>query len=393
MDPFSIVLLMMLTLGVGGAGRVSYRKRQKRRRELMREAILTELALPGQLVSIYDLFWDLGVSDYALEIMASRGLLPEHPDQLPAVRASMREQIMDHGSYEAFVHDLISAIEEFYRDHQRAGHRRQLPTLRLEAVKLLPAPAGASDAIPGDAAPGTSMVTWRDRQAPSDALPEGYLLDIGLEQRSQWRETRAVGQLKVMSDASGQASVDIDHLLKLSPGALLQSMFQGRFRKEALRWFDLQRLRQLRRELDVALSGMFEFFDRQVRQDAQFFKPLYDLTLRWREEAERIERLEAERGWAKRSWALAADVLVEEARIMARYLERHARKNADEAIASLRQHAQRGDLAMAGYLVYINHYAFMAGCREDYSELVRAVEFATHKIQQEMGQLRVRGVI
>lgn len=385
---------MMLALGVGGAGRVSYRKRKKRRRELMREAILTELALPGQLVSIYDLFWDLGVSDYALEIMASRGLLPKHPEQLPSVRASMHEQIMDHGSYEAFVHDLIGAIEEFYRDHQRAGHRRQLPTLRLEAVKLLPAPAqaGAHDGAPSDA-PSGSMVTWRDMQAPSDALPEGYLLDIGLEQRSQWRETRAVGQLKVLSDSSGQASVDIDSLLKLSPGALLQSMFQGRFRKEALRWFDLQRLRQLRRELDAALERMFEFFDRQVRQDASFFKPLYDLTLRWAEEATRVTRLEDERGWAQRSWALAADVLVEEAKIMARYLERHARQNADEAIASLRQHAQRGDLAMAGYLVYINHYAFMAGCREDYSELVRAVEFATHKIQQEMGQLRVRGVI
>ena len=401
MDPLSLILVVLLGLVAGQGSRVGYRKHVKRRREAMREALLHELHVTGHRLSIFDLCWDLGASEFSLEIMASRGLLPEHPQQLRLVHQSLREQIEDHGSYEALIQDLLESIQVVYDEHRRAGHRRQLPTMRLDAVKLLPAPDGESGAAGGEPAgagdASSQALTRRDPSEPSapgspDGQPDPWL-ELGWAQRAHWRQSRVVGQFELVHDSQGQVSVDIDRVLTLSPGALLQSMWRGGFWREASRWMQLKQLRALRKELDRALERLYHFFESLMRQDPELLSALYDPTRRWRQEQERIERQGRERPWRARPWALAADVLMEEARIMARYLADHARKNADDAILQLRQHVLRGDLAMAGYLVYINRYAFLAGCRQDYSALVNAVEVHTYKIQQELGALRARGVL
>lgn len=379
MEPFTIFLLMLVALTSSGVARRQYKRVKKKRRERMRVALLEKFAVPGRYLSIYDLFWDLGVNDFALEIMASQSLLPSSPEEAVGVSQRIKSRVGEHGSYEAFVSDVLEAIEEFYREHQRAGHRRQLPTLTINDKKLLPAPEGMKQA-------STALVKV------SDGLPDGYLLDVELQQRTHMREQRNFGSMGLVVDVSG-GQVDIDQLVKVSPGMLLKSLFDGQLKQQAMRWFEMSQLRVHRRELDRALAALFSFFDERARQDPAFLQPLYDLFHRWAAEADRIERLEAQRPWGNKPWALAADVLLEEARIMAHFLERHARKNADDAVNMVRQHAIKGDHAMAGYLIYLNHYAFFASISEDYSALIRDIEFATGKIQRELGVLRAKQLL
>ena len=82
-----------------------------------------------------------------------------------------------------------------------------------------------------------------------------------------------------------------------------------------------------------------------------------------------------------------------EALAVTRQLSWLARNNVDQTIERIHDHARRGDTAMAGYLVYVNHHAFFAGKGEQYSKLVSRVETATYRIQEEVRELQKRGVV
>ena len=107
----------------------------------------------------------------------------------------------------------------------------------------------------------------------------------------------------------------------------------------------------------------------------------------------RIERLERERPWRERPYALASDLLMEEARIFARYLARHARQNTDEAIRSIGKAAVKGDEAMAGYLIYANRYAFFAGRGDRHARLISEIEYAASRIQSELRTLQQQDIV
>ena len=107
----------------------------------------------------------------------------------------------------------------------------------------------------------------------------------------------------------------------------------------------------------------------------------------------RIERLEQERPWSERPFAQAADLLMEEARIFARYLARHAKANTDEAIGAIGRAAVRGDEAMAGYLVYANRYAFFAGRGDQHASLISEIEYTASRIQTELRNLQQQDVV
>ena len=103
--------------------------------------------------------------------------------------------------------------------------------------------------------------------------------------------------------------------------------------------------------------------------------------------------MERHRPWAERADALACDLLVEEARILARYLARHAKKNTDEALGAIRDCATKGDAPMAGYLVYVNRFAFFAGRGDGHASIINEIEYATAKIQAELRALQEKHVI
>lgn len=376
MDPFTIILIVLFALASGGVGRQALKRSRHRRREELREALLQKLPGPDRYVSLFDIFWDLGVSDYALVIMGHQDLLPEQADDLDTIFNRLDDRIQAHGSYDAFIDDVLEAIQEFYEEHRAAGARRQLPHLESRTQKLV--------ALPGAQGAASS--------APEDDLPEGYLLDIELDERARVRTSRAAADMALVP-SEHHASVDIDELARASPMDVLKGVLHGNFTARLTQWIEMRELRGLREELDARLTALYHYLEQMARQQPDFFEPLYDLTRRWEREARRIEQLEERRPWAERPWAQASDLLVEEARILARYLARHARKNTDEAIDAIRQSARAGDEAMAGYLVYANRYAFFAGRGDGHAMLVVEIENAIERIQAEVRALREKHVI
>ena len=359
-----------------GARRVRAATLLKRRQRLHHDLTLV-LHVPGRTVSIYDVFWDLGVSDFALEIMHSQGILPTPNTSLEDVRAQLVEHIQHNGSYEVFVQELLEAISEVYREHLRTGHRRAMPSLINRGQKLLPS---------------AHMPVAQAAQSQQSDLPQGFLLDMSLRERAQARANMGTYGL-IHAHARADEEVDVDQLGRLDPLALLGSLFQGTFSTVAKNWFQMRQLRHLRKELDDALSTLFRFFDARAKQDVRFLEPLYDLANRWAAEGGRISALMHDAPWKHKPWALSADILMEEALAMSQALELGAFRNTKETLESVRRHADRGDLPMAGYVVYLNHYAFFARLSSDYSHLIRDVEFATGRIQRELSVLRAKRII
>lgn len=380
MDPITLLILTIFVLATGGAGTAAALRMQKaHQREKMREALLRKRPLKGQLICVFDVFWDLGVSDYSLEIMGAQGLLLSNPDDLHGALSRLEDLVEQHGSYGEYVSDALDAIQEFYNEHRQAGSRRLLPTLKMRQQKLLPLP----DNAPVEAAPSTELV-------PVDGL--GRVIEAPLAERRRLREERRIDALAPFA-STGETSVDIDALTSRDVVDVLQTLFSGNFTDELSRWWRMRRLRSLKTTLDERLAKMYDFYAVQAQNNPGFYNHLYDAFNRWKHEATRIEYLAYHRPWSKRPWALCADVLIEEAFGLARQLTNQAGANAYETIERIHDHARRGDYAMAGYLVFLNQHAFFAGRGLNYGEYAREIEYATSRVQEELRKLRAEGVL
>jgi hypothetical protein len=384
MDPFTITILIIMSVLASGSGSVAWRRARKRRRERLRAVLMRKFPAPDRYVSVFDVFWDLGASDFALKIMAAQRLIPRDPDDAEAVFDTILDRIEVHGSYSAFIDDVLEAIQEFYEEHRAAGHRRVLPTLEVRGRKLLPGATTSTSLAPVAPAP----------EVGDDGLPDGHLLDIALDERARSREDHAPGEgaLVHFGDAASR-EVDVDELLRVDLGQMLRSALRGDLWREAERWSQMRGLRDLRGQLDAALTALWRRFDTHARSVPGFTDPLYDLTRRWERETMRLERAESERSWADLPHELVGDLLFEEARILARLLARRARASTDDALGAIRAHASKGDTAMAGYLVYLNHHAFFVGQGDDHLPLVRDVDAAAGKIRAELRALQRQKVV
>ncbi len=224
MDPFTITLLIVMSVLASGSGSVAWRRAKKRRRERLRASLLRKFPAPDRYVSVFDVFWDLGASDYALKIMAAQRLIPRDPDDSEAVFDTILDRIEVHGSYSAFIEDVLEAIQEFYEEHRAAGHRRMLPTLEVRGRKLLP---GATTSTSLSLVPAVPE---------EDGLPDGHLLDIALAERARSREDHAPGEgaLVRLGDAASR-EVDVDELLRVDLKQMLRSALRGDLWREAER--------------------------------------------------------------------------------------------------------------------------------------------------------------
>jgi hypothetical protein len=378
MEPLTLILFAIVSVLSAGSGTTIARRVRKRRRERLREALLRKLPTRDRYLSIFDLFWDLGVSDFALEIMAGQRLLPHEPDELEATFATIEELLATHGSYGALLDELLDAIQEFYRDHQHTGARRMLPTHQIPGQKLLPLP----DSMRSSLSP-----------PQDDGMPDGLLLDVDLEERWRIREDRRATSTALVITSETEGMVDLDGLLAAGGAQLLRALLQGNLGQQLKRQLELRELRARRGELDARLTTLYRHWALVLQGSPALVEPLYDLTRRWEREAMRIEAMERTPSWRGKPWELTASVLMEEARILARYLARNARKNADEVLAAIRTHASRSDEAMAGYLVYVNRHAFFAGRGDGHARLINDIEVATAHVQSELHALRGRGIL
>ena len=384
-EPVTLITIFILfVLGGGGASAAVASRRRRARRLELKDSIRDRVVVDGNLeVSVFDVFWDLGVNEYALEIMANQGLLPKDPDDLRAVLDQIADEVQVHGSYSTFVRETIETIEtieEFYRGHRTAGNRRALPALEVREAKTLELPAVGAKSNPSETANLPVPYTGGFRPVAARTFDERV-------------EARSGGNLSPLATSSTTTEVDVDQLANIDPLRMLKSVFDGNLGHEIERWFRMRSLRQRKTTLDELLSELYSYYAEQVAADPRFYTHLYDIARRWEMEVTRVEKLIDREAWDGKKWEICGEVLMNEALAVSRQLSWLARNNVDQSIERIHDHARRGDTAMAGYLIYLNHHAFFAGRGGRYPELVQKIENATYRLQEEIRELTRKGVV
>ncbi|MEZ4459751.1 MAG: hypothetical protein R3E66_08465 [bacterium] len=361
------IVILILFLGASTAAFVAYVNKKRRRSLLMlRDAVRTRGALSHEVeISIFDVFWDLGASDFALEVMASQGLLPRDLQEMPMAHDALGDRIAEQGGYDAFIRENLETIQEFFEEHRRVGARRALPMLTTRNRKTLALPAVGSSPQPStDLTKVPRPVQLRGMGRATE------LLDM---------DTRPV-------------EVDLDEIARVDPVAILKGVLFGES-AELDRWWKMRSLRSLRDELNGRLRRLYEAYAFEANSDPDYYRHLYDLAERWQTEARRLDQLKERRPWQGQPWAIAGEALVVEATATARQLAFRARANVDQTLELIHSHARRGDYAMAGYLVYLNHHALFVGRISSYVDVIKAIETLTYKLQDEVRSLARKNVI
>jgi hypothetical protein len=356
-DPITIIALVALIAGAG-AGGLAYRRGDQRKE--MREAVRAPIASGDDLIiSLFDVFWDLGASEFTLEMLAHRGLLLERPADLSDLLSALPQAVAEHGSYKEFVDDLLLSIQE-YRECRRPADKGRL--LASPNRKLLPLPKSPE------------AVDSENPEARQQARVDG-LADTLIHEPSDGQE------------------VDIDQVLETDALDLIGSLFAGAGTAKVKRWFGLRDARKLHEELESALVSLHSTYVSVLQKPADGLDHLYHQGKRWDAEVVRV-RLEGERrSWRKESWAPCADALMSEAQAFCAALASNAREDTSATLSRIDKLAAKGDTSMAGYLVYLNRYAFFAGKLAQCEPQVRGVETATHKLRQELRECRSKGLI
>jgi hypothetical protein len=308
-------------------------------------------------ISVFDVFWDLGANEFALEIMGHQDLLPERADDVSAVLETLKDRIREEGSYAAFVHVTSETIEEFERAHRAAGNRRLLPTPQVRERRLL----------------SLTPESTEEHEGQTDASRRTHPID----------EQRTVPSHRSVLTHSNTAAIDIDEVGKLGPASILRGLLHGQLSSELTTWWGLRKARALRKDLDRALV---ELADLLLGAEGQLIDlpHLFDVSNRWREDRGRIERLLEDKRFENRAWRNTAKTLLQTAKELAEDLTLSSQQDGERLIAALRHHLERGEREMAGYLAYLNRYAVFAGRGDDYVALSARIDAHIYRLQEEL---------
>lgn len=384
MDPTTVILILLSVLAGGGVSGAAVVAARRRRRQLLKEALRRERDHDGRSLSLVDVFWDLGASDFALELMRSDQLLPAEVDAVDDAHRRLDAIIESHGSYRQYLDDSLEAIREFYEAGAAASNRREIPTLKTRARKLLP--VGESEESASFEASALVPRAGGDTAGRRDAL--GSYLDESLDEKRRMRESHRVPGIRTEGriESPGQV-VDVDDIDSFDPGELMTSIVEGRVGEQIQQWWEGRRLRSLKNRLDQAFEDLYDYYCDQVDRTPNFYDNLFDTSDRWYREAERIGDIRDRDPLEGHPAETTADVLLQVAEETARAIARRAERETTRAIERIHDHARRGDFAMAGYLVYLNHHAMFAGRGEEYGKYVRRIENTAHKVKKEMRRL------
>lgn len=371
---------MVLALAGGGARSVSNTRQRKRRLDI-KDAIRQRTPVAdGVEVSIFDVFWDLGVNEYALEIMANQGFLIRDLDDLGGAFEYLRDAVEVQGSYSAFIRETLETIQEFYVAHKQAGNRRLLPAMEVRKTKTLELPAV------GSFPPGEENLPVHFTGGFKPVIAQTF------DERVDARSGTMMSPL-LSTFSTDALQIDVDDLVSVDPKRLLKGLFDGTVAHQVSRWAKMWNLRERRDALDRELTKLYQYYASLATVDPNFYGHLFDVARRWDLEVRRVEGLIDRQKWKGKPWAVCAEVLMSEALAVTRQLSWLSQNNVEQTVERIHDHARRGDTAMAGYLIYLNHHAFFAGRGDQYVELVRRVETATYRIQEELRTLQKKGVV
>jgi hypothetical protein len=384
MDPIVVLIITLTVAAGGGASGLAVAAYRHRRRKAMRQLLQRKHRHGAESVSLFDVFWDLGASDLALEMMRHEELLPEQSDGERAAHERLQSLVEAHGDYPTYVRETLEVIEEFEEVRRGAANRRTIPALESRARKLLAVDGDEGDAPSVDF--DASIASERAGATSGADAHRSASAEMAFEQRVAYRESRSPSDLEVRHGSGGEL-LDVDDLDAMSIEDLIGSVFEGRFTETLRSWWNRRTVRGLKSDLDEAFEELYDFYVRETERRPDFYDDLFATAGRWDEEVDQIEALQARDPMAEEPVRLAADVLLEMAAETARSIARNAEANTRQVIEQIHAFARQGDFSMAGYLVYLNRNAFFAGRSPEYGSYVQRVENLAHRLQREVREL------
>lgn len=392
MDPIAITILTLIALVFGGTTASSQYKVY--REQALRKAMRTKRYITGGYsLSLFDVFWDLGASDYALEMMGKDHLLPATLHDLKMSYSILTERIQQHGSYHEYIEDTLASIETYYREHRLIGSRTQTAqTLQLAAQKGL-LPLQQSGTSPTQSRQTSTALTHQPKNHDSY---QTMMMSFSLEDRQSLRHhntSSLPGSLVLSYDPNGQIDFDLDQITGLDVSGILTMLFGGVLTTGLHKWWKMRRLRTLKTTLDQELSALYDLFATHASRGPNFINTLYHGARQWELEANRLETLLNANPAADRTWHLAASILLKDACDLARELTEQAYSTTRRGLETIKYHGSNDNKPMAGYLIYLNQHAFFAGRVPNYASYTNRVEAAAYHIQAELNKLHREGVI
>jgi len=385
MDPV-VIIIVLATLAGGGATGVAVATYRRRRREAMGESLERKRDHGESPKSLFDVFWDLGASDLALEMMRHEGLLPEEPDEGERAHGRLRELVEAHGDYPTYVRETLEVIEEFEEQRKRGESRRNVPALETRTRKLLE--VGGNSSARESLEVGALVERGSASGGTGRSRGAGEAVAASFERRVDVRRSGASSEFRLHQDPEGGGGLlDVDDFEGMSAEEMLGSVFEGRFTETLRDWWERRAVRSLKRDLDEAFERLYDFYVAEVERRPDFYDDLFATAEEWGGEVERLEALRDRAPLAGEPTELAADVLVELALETSRSIVRDVESSTRQAIERIHAYAARGDFAMAGYLVYLNRNAFFAGRSEEYGSYVRRIENLAHRLRREVRRL------
>lgn len=386
MDPTTVIIIILSVLAGGGASGAVVAAVRRYRRDELSKALKRNRRHGERRVSVFDVFWDLGASDFALEMLRHNGLLPTDAEDVDRAHKRLDELIDSHESYNQFIDDSLEAIREFYEAQSGTGSRRQIPTLETRGRKLLSFDEGGQTSSSIEA----SALVPRSRKERAAEAEErlGHFVDESVDAKARLREAYETPGIRVDGRPTAPGSViDVDNVADFDPTELLTGIFEGRFTEKLQDWWERRRLHSLKSDLDRQFEDFYDYYVEQVERTPDFYDNLFQTADQWAEEAERIAEIRRGNPLAGEPTEMAADVLLELAEETADAISRRTEMETTQAIERIHAHARRGDFAMAGYLVYLNQHAFFAGRSPEYGQYVQRIENTAHRVKEEIRQI------
>jgi hypothetical protein len=381
--------------------------------------------------SLFDIFWGLGASDYALEILRVYELRPRGPADIEELDQRFSRLLTQFHNYDTFIEHHQGAFGPLVRaSGEVAGAKGQLqiglPPERFSEVALTCVPHGHERTVgildplvwcietrdhiasrPAEPDPNAAVTSSRG-EVLFDAYMEIELIGAAMKQGCNiyryWQPySEADAHLSMMSAESakqsaatrkstltGTAGYDPDAdsaetIVIATIEALLGHRVSGKLATAMASWFGMTYQKRLEDELTERLGQLYQVW---LENEEQCRNNLHGPAQYWGAEAERIRR--AGKRTRKRTNPVER-LMLGEARAAAKRIQTRLAREASELEGKVAGHVKRGAPHLAGGELYICRAVVFHGL--DLRSFFVAIRNTCIAIKQEVLQLESHGAL
>ncbi len=393
MDPITLAIILgvsaMAATGLGVATPPLVRHRRLRRaEELVTRPIVGAQAGDGAARSVYEVFEDLGKSEYALEVMRSMDLLPESEKDIERVAANLAEAISNFGGYEPLVTSLGETIQMMHDEGGLGGTTGRLTLVAPKQTEsLLPAVGRPTSQLPeAESAPALPPSSGDDEEE-GDNGPE--LRRASNPPNPTLQPTVDQALANIFNSKSPQSELlepGGGGLAAIVVGGVLGSLTTGgTFWDGVSRFVKRRRVKQMRTRLSQELGGLsLDVFHAQgaVKDQVDRNTEVFLQNYRWLVERHRRE-VARHKKLPKRQRSNTQQAMKLLATRDARRSLTAAERDVKQLKAQITKHRRSGRHDLAGFLLYVNREALLGGLN-DFDARIESIEVAGYQLREAM---------